>query len=140
MKLKRTGLLARFYEWSYGEDVPDNLCPYFWKIIAAVALFPLSWATWWVPEKPPFVVRVIMGAVLQLAGLFLMAALIGPFFGDWKWTIGLVVITVVVALVAAIHLIADRQTRPEFVDEFTEMYTAKKQSFTEKYCPRIDWI
>jgi hypothetical protein len=39
MKLDKNSNTARLYRWFYGKDsMPNNLCPYFWKVVASYAL------------------------------------------------------------------------------------------------------
>lgn len=50
MKSKNTnGKWATFYRWTYGtskEELPNNNCPYFWELVLAVILFPITWITY----------------------------------------------------------------------------------------------
>lgn len=48
MQLSKTGKLAIFYRWSYGkstDQLPNNLCPYFWKLVLAFFLLPITWVS-----------------------------------------------------------------------------------------------
>lgn len=47
MKLNKTGKLARLYRWTYGKaEMPNNLCPYFWKVLLAIIVFPITWLSY----------------------------------------------------------------------------------------------
>ena len=37
MKLNQNSITAKIYRWFYGtDDMPSNLCPYFWKLVTAL--------------------------------------------------------------------------------------------------------
>jgi uncharacterized Tic20 family protein len=44
MKLKSNSISSKLYRWFYGtNDLPNNLCPYFWKLVLAwLVLIPYS--------------------------------------------------------------------------------------------------
>lgn len=53
MKLKKSSYTSRLYRWFYNENnMPNNLCPYFWKVVAMyVLILPtvvigLPWMLW----------------------------------------------------------------------------------------------
>lgn len=39
MNFKKTSAHARLYKYIWSGKLPDNLCPYFWKVLAALLLF-----------------------------------------------------------------------------------------------------
>lgn len=39
MKANKKSIHARLYKFTYSSDLPDNLCPYFWKLIAGILMF-----------------------------------------------------------------------------------------------------
>lgn len=39
MKANRKSIHARLYKFTYSSDLPDNLCPYFWKLVLGVLMF-----------------------------------------------------------------------------------------------------
>jgi magnesium-transporting ATPase (P-type) len=46
MNLNDKGKLATLYCWTYGKtrrELPLNLCPFFWKLVVATLIFPITW-------------------------------------------------------------------------------------------------
>ena len=39
MKANTRSLHARLYKFTYKSELPTNLCPYFWKLVAAILMF-----------------------------------------------------------------------------------------------------
>ena len=39
MKASKSSLHAKLYEFTYGDNLPSNLCPYFWKLVIATVFF-----------------------------------------------------------------------------------------------------
>lgn len=39
MKARKNSIHAMIYKFTYKSDLPNNLCPYFWKVILGIILF-----------------------------------------------------------------------------------------------------
>jgi len=145
MKLTRNGTLARLYEWTYERSVPRDLCTFFWGLLFAVLFFPITWTTY--PFKFPeagVVGRVFVGIGLW-GGLSLIAfATVQAYinvdgFLRVMEAVGIIVGAIVglVLLIAGVgYFFIESQTW----EEVKSVVGERKQSFKEKYCPRIDWI
>ena len=47
--MNKDGTLANLYRWTYActkEALPNNLCPFFWKLLIAVLIFPVTWLSY----------------------------------------------------------------------------------------------
>jgi len=42
MKLKKNSFHYKFYKFTYMNEPPQNLCPYFWESMLAILAFPVS--------------------------------------------------------------------------------------------------
>jgi hypothetical protein len=78
MKLKKSSYTSRLYRWFYDENkMPNNLCPYFWKVVAMYVLilptvvFGLPWMLWdsYEFKKANIVSKMAVGAFMWI-GLF----------------------------------------------------------------------
>ncbi len=87
MKLNQNSLSAKLYRWFYGTEVmPTNLCPYFWKLVAAY-IFAAPLAIWTAPysviykddeDRVPiserlgisFIAWIIIGLVVSMISVF----------------------------------------------------------------------
>lgn len=85
MKLKQNSISARLYRWFYITDnMPSNLCPYFWKLVAMwVLLGPgaLISAPMMIVnrgEKMEWPSRIIGGALLYFVAYILMLMVFAP--------------------------------------------------------------
>lgn len=154
MKLKKDGLITRFYKWSfsYGDDqLTQNFCGYFWSVVFAFIFLPFTaWSaavglTW--PEfrksDPPFGVRIVMGGVcyvicaaLVMLGIKLYLAPVDTLIG-----IGVAVsIAASVSLLMYVFVIRDKTSQiGKALDEARDLIVEKVESVKEGYCPKIDW-
>lgn len=164
MILKRNSISARLYRWFYGtEDMPDSLCPYFWKLFLMwVFIIPMA-----IISIPMIIVQlcqykkiksdVSIGErlgmfIMLLFALFLLFTLVLPFFaffyeiknkdllqfaggGIFLWC---VIIGIAISRFIS-YLINRRKQR--------RLYGTKHQSIVKefvkakynKYCPKITW-
>jgi len=62
----------RLYKRAYDTTkLPDNLCPYFWKVAFVIVTLPISWicvlVNWSVPYTPKLAMGIVMHLVLAAA-------------------------------------------------------------------------
>jgi uncharacterized membrane protein YuzA (DUF378 family) len=143
MKLNDHGLMARFYLWSYPSALPNNLCSYFWKLVAAIVLLPLTWATFWInDDNIPFPLRAIIGVLLQGIVGFLGFAFVAPFFGVWTPLEYLGLGVVIAAIICGVgYFFLERTTPviPKALSEFASISYERGKAVKDNYCPRIEW-
>ena len=161
MKLNQNSLSAKLYRWFYKTNtMPTNLCPYFWKLVAAVILSPL-FAIYTLPYEIINYKRRRWDAYGDMLGISLacwciiavvicMISSLGLFFyipdkGSSLWvivTIGcilwgsLIVVGIGWALAETAKYLESKKSNTEKTDNIiVEMVKAKYH----KYCPKIDW-
>lgn len=149
MKLNKNSKLTRLYMWSYNTPywrLPNDLCTYFWKLLFAIVVFPLTWLSY--PFKCNHIFSRIGVSLLCLLGLIL----IGLPIGLQKWGVFIIlgiVIGMLVGITATIGLIAFvcglltetyyKVRSTSTVEELMSIVRERKTGFKEKYCPRIEW-
>src|SRR5688572_14393559 len=119
MTLSKNNLLAKFYTFHYGDTLPRDLCNFFWKIILAFVLLPLTilgiWITPWINEEEGwvrFIVRTGLGITTGIA-LSYIGLTITAFTKDT--TEGLIYVLVPILMLGAIWIIknlAERKPKP----------------------------
>jgi hypothetical protein len=171
MKLNYNSFSSKLYRWIYYSDtneMPNNLCPYFWRLVVAyiialpvlVLTLPYELIRLFKKDKEemdmPLLPRIISTVVFAIA-LFVIAALLAPislFFGYspiessgfnsminggiFLWFIG-----GIVGLVYGITYLVDKyKNRSKVIKE------AKSENIVvefvkakyNKYCPKIEWV
>jgi hypothetical protein len=147
MKLDKNGKLARFYKWSYREVyLPTNFCSYFWALLLAAFLFPITWLSypldcWSLTERVWKSFCVFMGLVGT--AFYISLWIESPF------KTGAVTFLVLVALVLLIAVIGggvwclerwdSRQPKPTVISEVFEVVRGQVEAVKENYCPKIEW-
>ena len=161
MKLNQKSLSAKLYRWFYKTDtMPTNLCPYFWKLVAAVILSPL-FAIYTLPyeiinykrwhrDTYGDILGISLACWCIIAVVICMISSLGLFFyipdkGSSLWvivTIGcilwgsLIVVGIGWALAETAKYLESKKSNTEKTDNIiVEMVKAKYH----KYCPKIDW-
>jgi hypothetical protein len=150
MQLSLTSWHARLYKWVYKNELPSNLCPYFWKVILGIiSVIPFT-----LLSLPALIISKdsrkdnnifwngFIGAVLYFI-LFLLFVTISPIlylFGvpisDNMFFSGITIIAFLLILLVA--KIIDRirsRSKQKSPNIFKEYIKAKYN----KYCPKIDW-
>lgn len=130
MKLNQNSISARMYRWFYlTYDMPQNLCPYFWKLVIMwVLIIPyglISLPVIIIKQEPDeWGIRPLFGAFLYLF-LFVIFIALFPltyFFWGWfdhnstfgKWQVGGILIWAVVLMCTAVWgviMIIDKRKR-----------------------------
>lgn len=160
MKLSTKSWHSWLFRYTYGKDnLPDNLCPYFWKLVLAMILFPVLFI-FCLPafilcrstgdndlfEEGVFSPALAFSFVINLA-LVLIIGMIGMWFdfnneflvaaGGCGWLI---------AICAGIDQLV-RYIKSKRVKTYGTMYREEKPSILiefikakyNKYCPKITW-
>lgn len=159
MNLNKNGKIAEFYSWSYGldsvYDLPSSLCPFFWKSLMALLLFPLTWWTYVITfenRKNTFSKRVFSGlgfwgGATVIAGL-LTIIISSNTLDSFLWN-ALLVILVLISLLLFIVFVClgtygtsvgiEYIKNNETYKEVKNIVSERKQGFFENYCPKINW-
>lgn len=155
MKLSTKSWHAMLYNWVYRDNLPNNLCPYFWKIIIGLILvIPFT-----ILALPILIYSLIdkyvdddMNLFMQgIAGFFIYLVLgicfiiLSPFLnmigmnlpqqlisGGW-FLIGFIGSCGIIALIKKSR--EKSKSKEKSPNIFKEFIKAKYN----KYCPKIDW-
>lgn len=104
------------------EELPENLCPYFWTVMWCVIVFPLY--------IPTHLVNIIFKKPKWARWVFIAMWLCWWVMrGAWWLFIILIVGSVIIF---GLLFLIDRTTRDTIVSD-------KVKSFKGKYCPKINW-
>jgi hypothetical protein len=160
MKASTNSLHARLYDFTYDSTLPDNLCPYFWKLIWATVIFPFNLFL----QLPGLIVgerfcennNMYMLGSKRAAGLMFYLASIALFVwgistfhwvkaicgaysynseaANTGWLINLLIAGTTLALWLSTKegYTSKRKENPSIIKEFIK---AKYNN----YCPKIDW-
>lgn len=155
MKLNNNGSIAKFYRWSYGrgryDNLPPDLCSFFWKTLFALLIAPFSvWTLF--PQRLTFtwkdncdwnIAGRLFGGILT-AGLFVLTAYLvfvcftHPY--EAVKTIGIIVGATLALLAGGFVLfVLFHLEEKESVREFKQVVKEKFRSAKDGYCPRITW-
>ena len=156
MNLDKNSNLARLYRWFYcTDDMPGNLCAYFWRLVIMIILVVPSFIV-----SLPYVIvsyfkeeadnenNILVGIFIYI-GLYLLFALgvsVSFIFINYEkdsfmYITSFIGIAVVVSTILALSLsyrdkyLRRRKTKKKDPNLIKEFIRAKKN----KYCPRIDW-
>lgn len=158
MKLNLNSWHAKLYKNSYN-GLPETLCPYFWKLLLAIVLLPITFVGYLFPF-----IREAKSLFLNFLATFIAAAIIVTSYGLGEnfieycslkdqiigFMIGLGTMILVFAAITAILFVIF------YLDDYLEdrkyqrrwnRNEPKKQwiivewwkGFYGKYCPRINW-
>ena len=142
LKLKRQGLLSRFYKFTFCKDAPDSLCTFFWGLVIGLLVLPITWLSVFFfmilrkfddhTEPDNLSHRLLFGFMMYLGVaivLLYLGALINNTTTTILWTVGCVLAFWVLSLVG-------KNTGEH---ELTRVIKEFIKSRKEKYCPKIDW-
>lgn len=160
MRLSKNSINARVYSFVYGNSLPTNLCPYFWKSLLALLLlplvlvfqlfyYPLSPIKWFkeeisgdrFSERTMGVCFMIVILLLTGLGFFINDFFVDYVEGSFGFVMSLLGFACSVVIVGATFWIVggklenklkNREKRPSLIKEY---FKAKKG----KYCPQIEW-
>lgn len=164
MKASKKSLHAKLYEFTYISDLPNNLCPYFWKVIFGIVVFipnlivqiPSYFVMLFYKkyEDMDCLARRVGGIAIYFvlaaigAYLFITINFIKAIFGCYSYDMGaanagLIVNAFILITCMVLWIIFNRQKdKPEKSMEeekrpnlLVEFIKAKYN----RYCPKIDW-
>ena len=147
MKLTENSLHAKLYKFAYlTNDLSDNLCAYFWKMIFSIPVimlsFPLNTLIYFF-DKNAYKERVLPTIGLIILNIFLLALLfvlimifiISPMNGDF---IPMIVFLSIASLITGMIFLFISNYKFK-TPEIFEIISEKIKSTKENYCPRIEW-
>jgi len=159
MELKTKSWYVWLWEYTYAEDLPNNLCPFFWKLIVAMLLFipnvifriPVTisnlFMTWPIKRGDN---RTGNGIVMWLLfNLFIVTIifnyhlflwLIGDDSAEISWVVGGIFMDFVILLILIRHLwentlIADRLA----YKASNNIIVTMTKAWYKNHCPKINW-
>ena len=157
MKLNKNSWHAWLYRNSY-KELPDSLCPYFWKLLIVLLLLPFTYIGYIIPdirkEK-----SISLNALITFATVFVMYT--SYVVGDYaleptsllmevaSFVLGLLCVATsagtILGICALILYIKDK-CEDYMYDKRYGKHNKKEyivvewwKGFTGKYCPRINW-
>lgn len=142
MNLTIDGSLYKFYRWTYGYAPPNNLCPFFWGLLWATVIFPITW--WTYPWEDVDWDGRLVGGMFMWGIAIGIGFLTGSTLSGWYdpilvlgivSAIGIAAILTGVIIIAGGSYLLDTASRSEMKTVFVET----KKSWQEKYCPKITW-
>ena len=168
MRLNKNSVTSRLYKWFYGvseyEGLPNNLCPYFWKVVLMYLTFiPYVWLSIPVVVYDLFDKQYKNGdrKVGERLGISmtLISAILALFIKVEKDTLFefLVVggclfwagLTIIGVIEGVKHLREYSTSDDSYFDEQQDKWVTKKAKVNmtaefikakyNKYCPKIDW-
>lgn len=137
-----------WHYWFYNQifsRTPSNLCPYFWKTLLSVAIFPVAFVLsipWWIVaiiRKDPieeirecagfgFAIWIALGLVLSMIGMFFTKNQ-GITAAGWA---GWMIVFLLLMFAIGDYIDSKAVVKNSFVGKYVQ---AKK----DKLCPRIEW-
>lgn len=152
MQLKTDGAVTRFYKRTFflaDYDLPKNFCGFFWKLIIAFIVLPITWWTYRVDDKPgrdspidDFGSRVGLGVAVPIMLAIVLLIIFGILVTAVSYPkVSTVVASVILFAVLTVWLNTRRNGNPveRFTHEVLDIATTKVESVKDNYCPRIDW-
>lgn len=160
MKASRKSIHAKLYEFTYISDLPENLCPYFWKLVFAFLMFIPNF----ILQLPSLIVASFVkthgldnskekregGILLYIVmamicgyihiNIQLVKAMLGCYSycqncANAGWLIDSLILTVIIVLLTRRFIGKSKRSeekKPGIVSEFIKAKYGK-------YCPKIDW-
>lgn len=152
MELSRQGKLARLYKWTYTRNewqLPNSLCPYFWMLLIAVILFPITWVSY------PFYACNVVSRFFKSLGCWATFVAAGALLSNvvmGDYTLILIILTLIGIVAAGIIIVSigaliaggtaaacQKVSKSNFVQETKSIISEKSSSFKDSYCPKINW-
>lgn len=158
MDLKKESITTKLYRWFYAtNDLPDNLCPYFWKLVLMyVVLIPYSiisipaicveiydyrkdWMSY--QDMAPTLVKPL-ASILFYGVLMLLGTMLYPLFGDEAELLQIAyvlwAIVFIVLCIIGYNWYEYKQPKPKKEKSPSIVVEFVKAKYN-KYCPKIDW-
>jgi hypothetical protein len=161
MNLKSNSWHAKLYRLNFEYELPQSLCPYFWKTVASLATLPVNWFLQFGdgPRAMNFGSKTMLGVMTNL--LFgIMVYIIKDVNPDLSWALSIIaalgaILVVVLGVLLIIGIVYVSVISAEAVTDYlrrrrfkssnsdepikTNMLKEWWKGFTGKYCPKIDW-
>lgn len=147
MKLSSNSWHTAFHDASYPNlMIGDNFCNYFWELVIAMVLFPLSWPFYVRKDTTgaTFIIKVILGGAIQgiIGGLIYLVCTrtVEDFLIIGFWILLVVLIIAIVCFF--IWFFNESETSKTINKNLGELGDIIKEgvvSTKERYCPKIDW-
>ena len=146
MKLTKTSLITRFYMWTYGrteKELPNNLCNYFWSLIAATLLLPLTIWSYPFQRFAKFRLRSLGAKIGTFFGSAFLLFILSVFGYGFYMQPGVVIGGILggAVLLSLLHLQEKKKLEPihKFSSEVMDIVSTKIEAKKNRYCPKIDW-
>lgn len=148
IKLSRDGRLHQLYRYTYDSYPTSSFCPFFWKVLIAAALLPVTWVSY--PFRATNVIWRALYSLIIWAIFITTAFVVSQGIAEPKvfWVVA-IVIGVLVGFVIAVGLAAlacagieEAALRTkDFIqtNEVIAVVRTRKESVMDRYCPKIDW-
>lgn len=167
MKFSKNSWHTKIYQLTFANgSLPNNLCPYFWKLVVAIIVFVL-WGWFYIPafianrivskiekeddklgaEKGFF--SIFFGIALAInfiLYLLLSCVLFWIYPHDQIWQLGGALTATLLTVIGIILLVEWRKRIREKNPKKTAMVKKKPNIFVEfvkakynRYCPKIEW-
>lgn len=164
MKLQTDSWHAWYYKQWYGTyNLPQSLCPYFWKLLITLLLFPITWPgtlfcaisqskqfdgafgviVWLVSMCAGVGTISIIEKIMQIKFTGLLCLSIAPIFGLIVTTIVFTIMcSTIYGIVQLIQYIKSKIKRKDIEmvkEKQPSWFTEGIKSFFGKYCSMIEW-
>lgn len=147
--LNTYGLLGRLYKFTYSERPDTNFCTFFWLILLAVIVYPLTtWSVWFdiyrAYRSESIVVRCVLGfaTVTGIAtGVALLTLIVPLIYYDFLQVVTILFgVFLGIAAAVAVWYTAGLIFGSKTAQEVKSVISTKRESFMDRYCPKIKWI
>ena len=167
MKANINALHAKLYNFTYRSDLPNNLCPYFWKLVWATILFiPIL-----ILQLPTYLGDLIVkeenrdwrrdgrknwGLGLWLIITFVIFIIIGNYhwikalmncysynrdWANWGWLIDGTILSIFIGVKIAIYIrkVQEKKWNKPYKQKEPSIIVEFIKATYGKYCPKIEW-
>lgn len=139
MEINKNSWHSKFYYVSYRE-LPQSLCEYFWKLVLALTLLPLTWAGYAIKSSREQIYGVKINTGLIFWMLFWFVPYMVSIGNNTSFLQSLILsiggyifLTVVTLITILIIYLISKSKKPNIVTE-------RWKAFKGKYCPQITWL
>lgn len=158
MKARTTSLHAKLYKFTFSNDLPHNLCPYFWKLVwSLVVLIPN-----FILQLPYLIINIfskhkekdcgdrIIGGI---AIYFLVAIILLYTISSYQWFLAMFncyyynrefanvgwILNFSIVIGIIYYIIRKKIDESRSVEKNPNIITEFVKAKYNKYCPQIDW-
>jgi len=147
MKLSKNSWHKTFHNASFPNlMIGNNFCNYFWELVIAMVLFPLSWPFCLI--NAPLIPKVLLGGFIQgiIGGLVYLACTrtVEDFLITVFWILlGVSIIVSIIAIGMFLKWFFKESETSKTINrnlgEIGDIIKEGVVSTKERYCPKIDW-